>query len=1682
MSSGDSRSRLGFIPSLFSWEFLFLQVIFLGLVAVMLETPTGALSGSIALEQKDFGLYSYSLKENKVYALINGPRGGPQLERGVWVNNDGTFQFDGLPIGEYMLTVRAPGFSHELVKGLYIEDGKVSRIPKPVKLSLLSPSVNIASNSRVFTSKDKPNFWVNATGAAEATVKVYKQDLLALTKPDVAKKWGVTLSNDMSLYVDSANKFESPFGAGQAPVETFTRKLQQDNTDSAHAEFQFDRTLPPGDYFTIAEVRDIFGKSGARALTWFSVSDIGLVVKNCPTETVVRAIDLNTLKAAQGVNLTLFERPENAALTPRAKGVTGADGIVHIALPDSLKGQLNYNLMLIGNKGDHRAYGGTNYYRSDNDVHKTYFYTDRPVYRLGQTVLFKGMSRLMKDNGLSNAGAGQPLTITVEDPDNNAIKTIELKTNKYGTFNGLIEIPENGKTGGYQVQIAYEDGNTSYQSFEVAQYKKPEYQVEVEAITKRVIAGDKARAKVRATYYFGGPVANAQVKYSIYSSNDWTTRWKLDNRPEYYGFFDGWDDGDYESSSGDFISEGWAVTDANGEAIIEYETKVPEKPSVGPYGADFQDKKIRVEAEVTDISRMSVVSSGSLFQSSGEFVVLVDPSTYIVKAGETIPVDVKAIDYDSKPVANKDIEIQVVRFPYDRIRESYRPQEIILTQSVKTDAQGKAHLGCGIGQQLPADSYYIIARARDGSGHTVLDSTSVWVAEGNADFFLSQKEAERMPLTVKMNKKVYRPGEKARAIITGPFTGKEGMEALVGVEGSKLHELKVVPITSSAQLVEIDVKPEYCPNFYLNVSMVGHKRQYYSQEEMVKVSPDNHFLAISIDTDKDKYKPGEEATYTITAKTADGKPAKGVELSLGVVDESIYAIRAETAEDIRKFFYSQISNWVSTFCSFPEQYSGGPDKLEPRVRKDFKDTAAWFPNLETDDQGKAVVKFKLPDNLTTWRATVRGINLQSEVGSQVEKVISTQDVIARLALPRFFSLADEGLVTGIVHNYTDKPQHVKMTLAISGGLSTTMALAQSVTIDPDGAKRVSWPVKADRIGETTIKLTAVGDTAADALERKIDIKPLGTPVVLTTAGVMSRDEMEKTIELPEVADVTPGTLKREVSVASSTIGPVLGNFSALIDYPYGCTEQTMSRLMPSVVAMQLNKKLGVPLSAKDKAKFEIVYKEGMDKLTSYQHGDGGWGWWPTDESQPYLTALVMEGMKLLKDSGYAVSNGMMDSAIKWGDKSSASLIAQLTDAKRVRDEADAYISRGRETDMAYMLYAQSLWNQKKAGKNQMAAMNYLRDNLNTLNAEGIAYLARAANNNGERELATLAVNRMMEIANTNDATTGATIDWEYTDKMAKAIGDKHSWYNSYRFTPEETTALCLSAIVEVKPEMTEATEKVKNWLLLTRGKDGWGTTKSTAQVFKALLAEELADAGQPKSVEAVGRGLACLVNGVSFSDTSKYGPERVAKLEALSKALSAVIKKEPGQRLYYSAQTRYYKDLSKVTSLNLPNSPSDLKISRKFYHLQSVANTSDGTIHIKSVPLDNGGQIKAGETVLMKIEVETPRAMPYVMVEAALPSGSEVVANDAKENAIEAENSKPGIVGDWEQVWWNHQDILDDKIVFFGSNLKPGKSEFTTLLRMELPGKVGVMPVNMEGMYTKNIKGLSNIDRLNIQE
>jgi uncharacterized protein YfaS (alpha-2-macroglobulin family) len=1337
-------------------------------------------------------------------------------------------------------------------------------------------------------------------------------------------------------------------------------------------------------------------------------------------------------------------------------------------------------------------------------------------------------------------GPNRTITVVVEDPDNNELQKTVVKTNKHGAFYGSINIPAEGKTGGYQVQVQYDPEDIDYSAFEVAEYRKPEYQVEIKALNDRFVEGEKARFQVKASYFFGGPVANARVKYNAYTSTDWGNRWRLSARPSYFDFFDSWDDNGY-AGTGDFTNEGYCVTDANGEAIVEVPTTAPVLNEDSPWGQEFTDKKLKLEAEVTDISRLSVTGSGTVNLTAGDYFVTASPSDSVVKTGDTIGVDVCATDYKGQPVPAANVNIKLVRYVYDRIKSEYRPPVEVAKVASTTGSTGKAHIDVAVSNQMPSDEYYITATSTDKAGHKVGDYATVWVSNSSTPFSLSLKEATAVPLTVKLNKKVYQPGDTAKVIITGPFNGNSGMDAMVCVEGRKLHDLKIVPLTSSAQLIEIPIKLQYAPNFYVTVSTVGAKRQFYTQEEMVQVSPASHFMNVAVKTDKDRYKPGETVNYTITATDTKNKPVKDMEFSLGVVDESIYSIRAETAPNMQTFFYDRVPNWVMTQCSFPEEYSGGPDKMEPRVRKDFRDTAAWMPELTTDDKGQAHAAIKLPDNLTTWRATVRGITMASDIGFTINKILVTQDIIARLALPRFFSTGDEGVVTAVVHNYSGKAQKVKVALSISplsGTGKPSLALGAnpgtSLDLAADAAGRLSFPVTAGNPGKVKIKLVATCPTGGDALEKELYVKAMGVPVTLVSSGLMSKDSDQASVKLDWPAGLDPlAAIKRTLALATSSIGPVLSNYSALIDYPYGCTEQTMSRLVPSVVAMQLNKKLGVPMHKEDQKKFAEVYKEAMKKLVDYQHDDGGWGWWKGDETNTYLTSLVMEGFKNLADAGYQVPEELPKKGLKWLNKSLDVLTNQLNEPKHVPDN---YWDRERRTDMSYMLFAESLYPlpappvakrvkpvivSKTAGASASGtlapkaaaqktpivkipveltpaqiedkAFVYLLTQRDKLPPQSLAYLTRALKLRGKDAQAQSCLERLLFLANTSER----TVDWDTGNEMLHKLGLDRLGYYCYRFTDEETTALVLQTIVEVGAyddeqhlsKYQDTIERAKTWLFLQRGKDGWGSTKATAQVFKALLADELnVNRGREgsaitKSMEQIsvtfaGKLLQALgISSGSYSDETKLPLPKIGTLD---------LRKEGAGRLYYSVTSDYYQSLAgDKANVTLANMPTDLKIERTFCHLVSQASTSDGTIHVKAVPITDG-KVKAGETILMKVVVTAPHNMPYIMLQADLPSGAEVVQSNNAEQAVasgEAED-KNYITGDWTSPWWSHQDILDDKIVFFGTEMRTGKSEFTTLLRMELPGKINVNPVMMEGMYTKNIKAFSTplVNHLEVSE
>jgi uncharacterized protein YfaS (alpha-2-macroglobulin family) len=195
------------------------------------------------------------------------------------------------------------------------------------------------------------------------------------------------------------------------------------------------------------------------------------------------------------------------------------------------------------------------------------------------------------------------------------------------------------------------------------------------------------------------------------------------------------------------------------------------------------------------------------------------------------------------------------------------------------------------------------------------------------------------------------------------------------------------------------------------------------------------------------------------------------------------------------------------------------------------------------------------------------------------------------------------------------------------------------------------------------------------------------------------------------------------------------------------------------------------------------------------------------------------------------------------------------------------------------------------------------------------------------------------------------------------------------------------------------------------------------------------------------------------------------------------IEKASGGRLYYQTLLDWFKKPKAGEKLAMQSLPGQLKIERSFARIETNATADNSNLVLTTVPF-TGGKLKAGETIFMKVVVDSPCSLPYVMVECPLPSGAEVVESQSQENAVsdspEGGEQESSITGDWAAQWWSHQDVLDDKIVFFGTTIPKGKSEFHTLLRVELPGTVNVNPVKLEGMYTNMVRSYSQADALSI--
>lgn len=248
-----------------------------------------------------------------------------------------------------------------------------------------------------------------------------------------------------------------------------------------------------------------------------------------------------------------------------------------------------------------------------------------------------------------------------------------------------------------------------------------------------------------------------------------------------------------------------------------------------------------------------------------------------------------------------------------------------------------------------------------------------------------------------------------------------------------------------------------------------------------------------------------------------------------------------------------------------------PGQPAIQVRSDFRTTAAWLPAVVTDTSGQALVPVRFSDSLTTWRATARAFSDRDLFGQGTTTVLTNQPLMVRLQSPRFLQVGDTTTVSAIVNNNSDGKARVRVNLGVKGVRLSSPAL-RILTVPSQGESRVDWTLDVRVPGSVRLEVRARSSHASDAMRRELTAHAHGIEKLVATAGKTNRERTALTVTLPPHQETDRQMI---VQVTPSLAVTMLDALPYLIDYPYGCTEQTMSRFLPAAITARTLAGLGL---------------------------------------------------------------------------------------------------------------------------------------------------------------------------------------------------------------------------------------------------------------------------------------------------------------------------------------------------------------------------------------------------------------------------------------------------------------------------------------------------------------------------
>jgi len=1376
-------------------------------------------------------------------------------------------------------------------------------------------------------------------------------------------------------------------------------------------------SLPKGVY--VVEATD----GALRAYTVVLVTELGAVTKVSPGQVLVFAADRRTGAPVSDAIVQLWtEQKKNTQLR------TDTSGLAQTSIP---QGKYT-DVRVLAAHGDDVAVVTPYSYNLSSDPESDwtgYVYTDRPVYRPGHTPHFKVILRT-RDGEHYKIPTGTRVQVLVEDPTSKPVLQTTLAVSQFGSIHGDVTLPADAALGYYSISVSNAGGQRFQISggFHVEEYKKPEYEVKVLPAKNRILQGNSIEATIEARYFFGEPVANANVKYVVHTSIYWSPFFERDE--DEMGGSGGEGEGDEQEYDygGEQTLEQSGKLDANGRLKIQVPTTVNDRRF---------DMRYRIEARVTDEGNREISGRNAVIATYGSFLVGVSTETYFFQKCETIRATVYAKDYDGKPVRTS-ARVELVRNSY---WSRSQQETVLVSQDVESDAAGAASV------QIPTQEtggFSLRVTARTSEARDVTGSTWIWIPSSDQSWGYSEGRQIRMLA----DKKSYKVGETAHVIV---MTGMPETYLLVTTEGRTVQSKRVIHVTSPSASIDIPIQSDNQPNVFVAVAF-WKDNNFYQSNRNLKVPAVQQQLQIDIQPSQKQFQPGQKGSYALRVRNNDGKPVVG-EFSIGVVDEAIYSIYPDQSGDIHQFFYGPVYDRVSTESSLGFYFSGEAGKREmflayraqntpralaqlkpeipvqPKVRKLFPDTALWLADVRTDANGHADAQIEFPDSLTSWRATVRGATLDTKVGSATTNVIVRKNLMVRMVVPRFFRQGDEVTISAIVHNYLTSEKTAQVSLDASG-LELLSPTSGQVTVPSKGEAKFDWRVRAKSERASVLTAKALTNEESDAIELTLPITPVGVKRTDAKSGSLALPEQEEKVQFNLPANFDQSAPTVDVVLSSSYAGSIFSALDFLTSYPYGCTEQTMSSFLPNIVVAKALKDLKLPQSV-DTPELEKKIKAGMDRLKDFQHQDGGWGWWKDDESQVFMTAYVVSGFAQAQAAGYDVDSTSLSHAEKY-------LHDTLAKHPNMRDDLRAYVVYALALNSASTTdEIQSAWTKRSS-----------------MTSQGLAMLGLALHASGD-------LNRAKEIAKS-------------VESIAVVTDREVSWPATYDYFMEfalddgaETTAYAVRLLSLVSPE-SPLLPKAAFWLVSHRnGGYFWDSTKQTAMVVfgltEYLKASHEFDANFRAELSVNGKQ----VSVKQFSAADGLNPVQptfhliASQLQPGANEIRSR-KSGPG-RLYWSTSAAFYSnDKHLVQNNNL-----SLNVTRDYFRL--TPESSGSKIVYRTDPLNS--ELHVGDILAVRVTVAGGE-WRYLLMEDPIPAGAEFITRDDLYELKE----RPS----WWGYWYTRREFHDDRAAIFQEYFK-GQHQYVYLLKIVNPGKFQVSPAMVQPMYQPSIFATSDAASMEVK-